>query len=106
MRYSSSDQGGALPPAAGPESGGVLYELVAVVVHLGSTGGGHFVTFRRLAEAEGEGKKGKEAGEEDAGSEGANSRWFYCSDRDVRPSSLEEALGQRAYLLFYERLTS
>ncbi|KAL1914352.1 uncharacterized protein VTP21DRAFT_8991 [Calcarisporiella thermophila] len=30
--------------------------------------------------------------------------WIYCSDSLVRPSSLDEVLNSRAYLLFYERI--
>jgi ubiquitin C-terminal hydrolase len=101
-----------VPPVVSLDVTRMRYELAAVVVHLGTANSGHFVTFRRLStaeivsEGEGEGDGRGGTGTDKRGGERRKDlqRWVYCSDRHIRPSSLEEALGQRAYLLFYERL--
>jgi ubiquitin C-terminal hydrolase len=94
-----------VPPAVNLDVTRMRYKLAAVVVHLGTANSGHFVTFRRLSTAENV-SEGEGNGRGGTGTEQRKGlpQWVYCSDRHIRPSSLEEALGQRAYLLFYERL--
>ena len=30
--------------------------------------------------------------------------WLYCSDKQVKPATIEDVLASQAYLLFYERI--
>jgi len=62
-------------------AGSLVYTLQGVVVHSGgNTKSGHYVAYTRTSQG-----------------------WHYFSDTTVRASSLPDALGQQAYLLFYER---
>lgn len=61
-----------------------MYSLRAVVVHLGVSNSGHFITYRRMKKP------------------GTLARWYYISDEQVRPCELTEVLAAEAYLLFYE----
>jgi ubiquitin C-terminal hydrolase len=62
-------------------AGSLIYKLQGVVVHSGgNTKSGHYVAYTRTSQG-----------------------WHYFSDTTVRASSLPDALGQQAYLLFYER---
>lgn len=105
----------------------VWYRLHAVVVHLGSAGGGHYICYRRhyrLArdEARGRGRPGADAAFSSAssasGGDSANSLrpttgpyeeedgavWKRCSDDSVKDATVEEVLKAQAYLLFYHRI--
>jgi len=64
--------------------GNGTYSLRAVVVHLGVSNSGHFITYRRI-------KKNS-----------SPAAWYYVSDEQVRPCAVSEVLGAEAYLLFYE----
>jgi len=79
-----------------------VYDLAAVVVHLGSAFGGHYVCYRRAPrvvsreEADGA-KRGQRAGNKGGNGPGPDPGpgmrgmpWVRCSDRDVRPCSWEE----------------
>jgi len=61
-----------------------MYSLRAVVVHLGVSNSGHFITYRRMKKS------------------GTLARWYYVSDEQVRPCELSEVLAAEAYLVFYE----
>ncbi|RUS13727.1 hypothetical protein BC937DRAFT_94870, partial [Endogone sp. FLAS-F59071] len=94
------------------------YKLYSVVVHMGSLMGGHYVAYvlsdRVAGGVETVGEKeenGEGKGEDTDIVERARAReackrreWIYCSDSNVKAASLEEVLGQKAYLLFYERV--
>lgn len=60
------------------------YRLVSVVVHVGDTETGHFITYRR-------------------GSMRNMHKWYFTSDAAVREVSLNEVLQSVAYMLFYEK---
>jgi hypothetical protein len=77
--------------AAAAAAPSLLYELVAVVQHLGlGTGSGHYVTYRRVG---------------GGGSGGGSNSWVRASDRRVDLCSADEALGcDGAALLLYERV--
>jgi len=66
-----------------------LYQLVAVIVHHGTSRNGHFETYRREESSTGE----------------LASQWIHLSDEKVRSATVEEVLGAPAYMLFYERDT-
>ncbi|GLV46021.1 Ubiquitin specific protease 30 [Carabus blaptoides fortunei] len=61
-----------------------LYQLAAVVVHIGDALSGHFATYRR-------------------GHHTTTSKWFYTSDTEIREASMDEVLRSTAYMLFYEK---
>lgn len=69
------------------------YRLVAVVEHMGTMTGGHYVAYVR---------SGKIGGRQQQS--GASKSWFYASDSQVRETSLQEVLNCEAYILFYERV--
>jgi len=62
------------------------YRLCGVINHYGSVHGGHYTAAVRHA-----------ATQSDSG------RWFSCNDALVREISLEDAISNNAYVLFYER---
>ncbi|CEO97283.1 hypothetical protein PBRA_000628 [Plasmodiophora brassicae] len=62
-------------------SSSASYSLFAVVVHMGSMGGGHYVAYVKRH----------------------GDQWMYFSDATVAPVSVERVLSQQAYLLLYER---
>ena len=64
-----------------------LYRLVAMIVHLGTHGYGHYITYRRLSQAQ-------------------NYLWFRISDETVRQCSVDEVLDANPFILFYERVHS
>lgn len=61
-----------------------LYQLAAVVVHIGDAHSGHFATYRR-------------------GHHTTTSKWFYTSDTEIREATIDEVLRSTAYMLFYEK---
>ncbi|XP_054724463.1 ubiquitin carboxyl-terminal hydrolase 30-like [Uloborus diversus] len=64
-----------------------VYLLKAVIVHLGDTTSGHFITYRR-----GPAKSSNE------------STWFCVSDSEVKEVSLSDVFRSCAYMLFYEKI--
>ncbi|CAE6534155.1 unnamed protein product [Rhizoctonia solani] len=104
----------------------VKYRLYAVVVHIGSMIGGHYIAYIALpppplvtpenedvpstVEEPASEAKDKDASAKDkekdkaAKGEDRNKRpWVYISDTVVRPVSFEEVSKAKAYLCFYER---
>ncbi|KAK4717096.1 hypothetical protein R3W88_015434 [Solanum pinnatisectum] len=67
------------------------YQLIGVVVHLGTMRGGHYVAYVRG----GSNITGKDENAEDF-------VWYYASDTRVREVSLKDVLCSEAYILFYE----
>jgi ubiquitin C-terminal hydrolase len=57
----------------------INYDLRAIIVHLGGSTGGHYVTYKRYQPRS----------------------WVVISDSEWREVSEEEALGQKAFMLFY-----
>jgi ubiquitin carboxyl-terminal hydrolase 22/27/51 len=62
----------------GDVDGGSKYWCAAVVCHLGSMDGGHYVAFVRH-----------------------HGQWFKCDDSWVIPATPQEVAASQAYLLFY-----
>ncbi|KAM0746913.1 cysteine proteinase [Meredithblackwellia eburnea MCA 4105] len=106
---SSSSPSRPMPPAS--------YRLYAVVVHIGSLAGGHYVNYvlsnrytekggkPALIKEEAEGEKEKEKEKTKTGiPENQPRRWFYCSDDEVRVCSVDEVMRSKAYMLFYEKV--
>ncbi|KAG9095514.1 hypothetical protein FS749_010322 [Ceratobasidium sp. UAMH 11750] len=96
----------------------VKYKLYAVVVHIGSMLGGHYIAYIALppmppltpdgedapAVPEDPAVKGGDAKDKDKdGKEKDKRQWVYISDTTVRPVSFEEVSKAKAYLCFYER---
>ncbi|KAL8287010.1 hypothetical protein RQP46_004016 [Phenoliferia psychrophenolica] len=90
------------------------YRLYAVVVHIGTLVGGHYVNYV-LSDRYGDPRRAEPAVPEDGEApappppvekDGAahHRKWFYCSDDEVRVCSVEEVLRSKAYMLFYERI--
>lgn len=65
-----------------------VYLLKAVIVHLGDTSSGHFITYRR-------GPMNSQQ----------QSKWYYISDIEVKEVSFSEVSRSCAYMLFYESLS-
>ncbi len=91
-----------------------VYDLVAVVVHVGDRHSeGHFVTFRRVPARASEAKAGAVDPEESKESEEAEaealpvgrppSEWICVSDEETSHVPLARVLASNPYLLFYER---
>ncbi|KAM0887468.1 hypothetical protein ACQ4PT_029014 [Festuca glaucescens] len=75
------------------ENDSTTYKLVAVVEHMGTMTGGHYVAYVRSGKIGGRQQQSR-----------ASKSWFYASDSQVRETSLQEVLNCEAYILFYERL--
>ncbi|KAJ7333791.1 Ubiquitin carboxyl-terminal hydrolase 30 [Desmophyllum pertusum] len=71
-------------------SGRAVFQLMAVIVHMGTVDDGHYVTYRRF-----------ESPQENEHA----SKWLYTSDEHVEVASRDQALSSCAYMLFYERTT-
>ncbi|KAL1406772.1 hypothetical protein Q8F55_006177 [Vanrija albida] len=107
-------------PEKGPDVNPVWYKLYAVVVHLGTMVGGHYIAYvlvdpeRMFADprqpdqvsditAAAERLSDLKLG--DAKIRGRDRRvWCYCSDTEVRFASVDEVMNARAYLCFYEKV--
>lgn len=63
------------------------YELCAVVVHHGSSDGGHYTTYAAIKNHSGK-----------------TERWVHCNDKEVTSVSVNEVLKCEAYLLFYDSI--
>ena len=61
------------------------YNLVAVLVHIGTLASGHYTTFARHLD---------------------NHYWYHFNDKHVRLASLNEVITSDAYVLVYERASS
>ncbi|KAG9085541.1 hypothetical protein FRC06_003560 [Ceratobasidium sp. 370] len=94
----------------------VKYKLYAVVVHIGSMLGGHYIAYIALppmppltpdgedAPAVSEDPAATKAGDaKDKDKDKDKRQWVYISDTTVRPVSFEEVSKAKAYLCFYER---
>eukprot|EP00127_Corallochytrium_limacisporum_P000823 Clim_evm109s25 gene=Clim_evmTU109s25 len=83
------------------------YRLIGVLVHTGSSGNGHFVSYVRCEVDSDNNLDGNDNQGERTHNYGRNSHhaWAVCNDDRVRESSLQEALSQQAYLLLYARDT-
>ncbi|XP_046395902.1 ubiquitin carboxyl-terminal hydrolase 30 [Ischnura elegans] len=89
------------------------FRLTAVVVHVGDSNSGHFVTYRRgppqtTVRQKGLGSPFKRNGEVSyplsrSGSLD-DSRWYYTSDTEIVECSLNKVLESVAYMLFYEKV--
>lgn len=84
----TSDSANTLPEQNSAKAYKYTYMLKAVIVHLGDTSSGHFITYRR-------------------GSMNSQyeSKWYYISDAEVKEVSFTEVSRSCAYMLFYESLT-
>ncbi|CAH1436847.1 unnamed protein product [Lactuca virosa] len=82
-------------------NGDHTYNLVSVVEHFGSTGGGHYTVYRRVSKKKTNDNNNTEI---DVISEPCDVYWVGVSDSHVCRVSEEDVLGSRASLLFYERV--
>ncbi|GAA6009852.1 hypothetical protein JCM11491_000839 [Sporobolomyces phaffii] len=76
-----------------------LYRLSSMVVHYGSHHFGHYVAFRRRPA-----RPRRPDSTDAADSRGAGPEWYRISDETVDVSTIDEALRNNPFLLFYERL--
>jgi len=100
-------------PDKGPEAMPVMYKLYAVVIHLGTMVGGHYIAYCLVDPEKMFGPKVADPAETFASlslddSPNADKEdkrvWCFCSDTTIRLASLEEVLQSRAYLCFYEKV--
>ena len=72
-----------------------LHELVAVIVHHGSSpDGGHYTTFRKIQPSQ------NDCGSSDS-TDDADQQWVHCDDGTVRQVDTQEVPNCEAYMLFY-----
>ncbi|TRM57438.1 hypothetical protein BD626DRAFT_574487 [Schizophyllum amplum] len=81
-----------------------MYRLYAVVVHIGSMLGGHYIAYTALPQRQEEGKEGTSTGEKDGRPGPVTRPWAYISDTIVRLTTIEEVLRAKAYICMYERV--
>ncbi|WWC69375.1 uncharacterized protein I206_103314 [Kwoniella pini CBS 10737] len=129
-------------PEQGPELEPVMYRLYALVVHLGTMIGGHYIAYclvdpekmfglnkdneenktptiePRDSKSPGIGNSNASLKSQQSGLSGMsgieNNKnikedkrvWCFCSDTSIRLASIEEVLSQKAYLCFYEKVSS
>lgn len=82
-------------PPEGPTIPSVPYKLYAIVVHLGTMIGGHYVAYVLV-------DPNRMFG--DAATPSGKRVWCYCSDTTIRLASIDEVLGARAYMCFVSNL--
>lgn len=73
-----------------------IYRLAAIVVHYGSHSFGHYIAFKRVAEAD-----GRDKGIGDHGYLEADT-WLRISDESVTRASIQQVKQENPYMLFYE----
>jgi ubiquitin C-terminal hydrolase len=73
----------------------IRYELTSVIVHHGSSRGGHYTTFRKLVNSR------NVIDDIDSSEE-----WFHISDNHVSKVDLKTVFSAQAYMLFYEKIES
>lgn len=73
-----------------------MYDLCAVIVHIGSADSGHYIAYRRLLSSDLREEK------TDCGTSVLH-RWLQVSDESVKEVRESDVLAAEAYLLFYER---
>lgn len=93
---STDSNEGVMLPSTKPGRG-AMYRLVSVVEHFGSSGGGHYTVYRKVA-----GKIGD--GDPVALLESAIEQWFSISDSQVDSVSERQVLDANASMLFYEKI--
>jgi hypothetical protein len=95
---SSSSNGGQ---AAQQQPQGLMYDLVGLVVHMGTMRGGHYVAYvKRVHGAEASAEAGAAGGS--TGSQG-RAQWYYISDACVRAVGSSEVAAAQAYMMLYVR---
>uniref|UniRef100_A0A1B6EAV3 Uncharacterized protein n=1 Tax=Clastoptera arizonana TaxID=38151 RepID=A0A1B6EAV3_9HEMI len=77
-----------------PDQSQILYSLYAVVEHMGTLHGGHYVAYVKVRSKDAYDPTTKEP---------KPGKWYYISDSSVSLASEERVLKSQAYLLFYER---
>jgi hypothetical protein len=109
------------PPGASSTGVSVMYDLVGVVVHMGTLKAGHYVSYVKRtvsksggdsAESSGGGgllgalyKSSKSHGG-GGGATAAKEQWYYVSDTSVKSVPKSEVEGAQAYMLMYVRRPS
>ena len=92
-----------------------IYELCAVIVHIGGAGGGHYVTYRRQFAADTPTTSSSSTGPTTVATtlasstsphaqQAAGGAWVLASDDSVVRVGLNEVLLSRPYMLFYQRV--
>ncbi|RXK38581.1 hypothetical protein M231_04087 [Tremella mesenterica] len=102
---------------AGPKLEPVMYKLYAVVVHLGTMIGGHYIAYCLVDPDKMFSSKSDEPPIDDLNSLSVSSTpqngsiikednriWCYCSDTEIRRAEEAEVLASSAYLCFYEKI--
>ncbi|KAL6583203.1 hypothetical protein OROMI_005281 [Orobanche minor] len=74
-----------------------MYRLVSVVVHFGTSGGGHYTVYRKVT---------ARLGNDDTVAllESSIEQWFCISDSEVYSVSEKDVLDANASMLFYEKI--
>ncbi|CAA0839199.1 Ubiquitin carboxyl-terminal hydrolase 27 [Striga hermonthica] len=96
-RHANTNESTILPLAAPLRH--QTYRLVSVVVHFGTSGGGHYTVYRKVT-----GRLGNE--DPVALLESSIEQWFCISDSEVYSVSEKDVLGANASMLFYEKIES
>lgn len=86
---------------SGGDNDSNLYDLCAVVEHLGSSYGGHYVAYVNHSTTQT--FSSTDMNHIDTSSSPNSDAWFYTSDSTVRKCHVDEVLKCQAYMLFYRR---
>jgi ubiquitin carboxyl-terminal hydrolase 16/45 len=106
--------------AAGADSGGssglqqqyqqlapqesLMYDLVGLVVHMGTMRGGHYVAYvKRVLGSPGQDPAGEGSSNGGGNSSAGRVQWYYVSDTSVRTVNVTEVASAQAYMLLYVR---
>jgi ubiquitin carboxyl-terminal hydrolase 16/45 len=106
--------------AAGADSGGssglqqqyqqlapqesLMYDLVGLVVHMGTMRGGHYVAYvKRVLGSPSQGSAGEGSSNGGSSSGAGRVQWYYVSDTSVRAVDVTDVASAQAYMLLYVR---
>jgi ubiquitin carboxyl-terminal hydrolase 16/45 len=81
----------------------LMYDLVGLVVHMGTMRGGHYIGYVKRVHGDATEQGPAASSSSSAGKAGGRMQWYYISDTTVRAVGVSEVAAAQAYMLLYAR---